>query len=477
MNKALTYIYPIFFFLGVAQVAAQQYPFIQYDKNEIQQPLAISGFYEKLAKLEQGELKQVRILHIGDSHLQADFFSGQVRKNFHNRFGNAGRGFVFPYKVANTNGPGDYKSGSYGKWDSRRMVLNNNDLPIGLSGITLGTQDTNAVVFLSLRDEEKANYAFNQVTVFRQSGETYFDLVMGVEMPQGNARPTQQLSTKTHQVKSGETLSAIARKYQISVAELKTLNNLKADQIRVGQVLKIQHVSRTIYEPVAEEQVWQDIYCIPAAGGSMAVTMQLPQHVSQLYLRHTNPHASTWGGLIYGMSLEDSEASGVLYHSIGVNGAQFKHYNQAAYFKEQVRLLNPDLIIFSLGTNEAFARDYAEEPFYQDIDLLVSVLAATMPEAGILICSQPDTYLSKKYKNPRNLMIQATLENYSKDRFTGFWDLFNVMGGYGSIQKWYSHGLCAGDKVHFQAPGYRLQGNLLFDALMKGYDQYRVDRP
>ncbi|QWC22493.1 LysM peptidoglycan-binding domain-containing protein [Bacillus haikouensis] len=45
--------------------------------------------------------------------------------------------------------------------------------------------------------------------------------------------------TSTYKVKSGDTLSAIARKYGTTVNSLKKLNNLKSDRIYVGQVLKV----------------------------------------------------------------------------------------------------------------------------------------------------------------------------------------------------------------------------------------------
>lgn len=44
---------------------------------------------------------------------------------------------------------------------------------------------------------------------------------------------------KTHKVKSGESLSGLASRYGVSMAALRKHNNLKSDQIRIGQVLRI----------------------------------------------------------------------------------------------------------------------------------------------------------------------------------------------------------------------------------------------
>jgi membrane-bound lytic murein transglycosylase D len=47
-------------------------------------------------------------------------------------------------------------------------------------------------------------------------------------------------STIYHTVKKGDTLSSVARKYGISVAQLKKMNGLKKDSIRTGQRLRVR---------------------------------------------------------------------------------------------------------------------------------------------------------------------------------------------------------------------------------------------
>src|SRR5699024_3567646 len=52
-------------------------------------------------------------------------------------------------------------------------------------------------------------------------------------------------SGSTYTVKSGDTLSHISRTYNMSVAELKKLNNLSSDTIYIGQKLKVKAGSTT----------------------------------------------------------------------------------------------------------------------------------------------------------------------------------------------------------------------------------------
>lgn len=50
---------------------------------------------------------------------------------------------------------------------------------------------------------------------------------------------TIQKVRSTHKVKSGENLSTIAKKYKVTVAELKSWNSLSSDRVMIGQSLKI----------------------------------------------------------------------------------------------------------------------------------------------------------------------------------------------------------------------------------------------
>ena len=51
--------------------------------------------------------------------------------------------------------------------------------------------------------------------------------------------PKKKPATRYYKVKSGDTLSEIAEKYHTSVAKIKKTNNLRGDNLRIGQLLKI----------------------------------------------------------------------------------------------------------------------------------------------------------------------------------------------------------------------------------------------
>lgn len=63
----------------------------------------------------------------------------------------------------------------------------------------------------------------------------------------------QRTTTKTHTVKKGETLQAIARKYNVDVSDLKRLNKLKSNQIAAGKKLTLIATVSEISKAKAEK--------------------------------------------------------------------------------------------------------------------------------------------------------------------------------------------------------------------------------
>jgi membrane-bound lytic murein transglycosylase D len=73
----------------------------------------------------------------------------------------------------------------------------------------------------------------NEQTIYTyRTKETVRDSLMNIT----RALP---VASKTHVVRSGESISAIARKYGVTVAELKKWNRLKSNKLKRGQRLKV----------------------------------------------------------------------------------------------------------------------------------------------------------------------------------------------------------------------------------------------
>ncbi|MDM1549589.1 peptidoglycan-binding protein, partial [Empedobacter falsenii] len=136
--------------------------------NKIYYAEQLKTFFEKVQKMIRSKEGKINIVHIGDSHIQADFFSGRMRSLLQDRFGNGGLGFAFPYKLAKTNGNSLVRYSSNAEWSSYRNIFPVKDAQVGLSGIALSTNNSNAVIELSVRD---ASYGFSRMKVFTPSNK------------------------------------------------------------------------------------------------------------------------------------------------------------------------------------------------------------------------------------------------------------------------------------------------------------------
>ena len=117
------------------------------------------SFRGKIDSLIKGKLQKVRILHIGDSHVQPDNFSGIVRKNFQVVYGNGGRGLVFPYTLAKTNGPKDFMVTSSSTWNNHWIINYPHKFKIGLPGIGIkSSSDSGNISFHFIKDSLKSPF-------------------------------------------------------------------------------------------------------------------------------------------------------------------------------------------------------------------------------------------------------------------------------------------------------------------------------
>ncbi len=180
--------------------------------------------------------------------------------------------------------------------------------------------------------------------------------------------------------------------------------------------------------------------------------------------------------ILQGISL-DSDMPGVVYDAIGVNGSMLKSYLGSEHYIQHLRAIDPQLIVFSIGTNDAYTRHFDAEGYKQRyIALLDSTLKAT-PEAAILLTVPNDSYLYRKYVNRNTEKMQQIIYELARDYECGVWDFYSIMGGLNSSQAWYSMNLMQYDRIHFNREGYNLKGELLFSAFLKSWETHPVEEP
>lgn len=142
-------------------VTPPHYGVVDESYNKLQIPgndsTYINNFFRKWSALWALGSGTINILHIGGSHVQADLFSNQVRRHLDNKFNKdvePSRGFIFPFRVANTNNPANYRVSYKGEWNGARNVQRNREVPLGVGGIAVYTQDPQAEISISLNPDE-----------------------------------------------------------------------------------------------------------------------------------------------------------------------------------------------------------------------------------------------------------------------------------------------------------------------------------
>lgn len=426
-------------------------------ENNLYNVKVLKPFFEKLKQLQTTKTGKINIVHIGDSHIQADLMTNLIRKKLQEEFGNAGRGFIFPYSLAKTNGSYNERFSSNRSWESYRNIYADKGNPVGLSGIGLWTKSKDFALEINVKD---SSYDFNRIKVITPKNQNLFDFATSSRTIVMESVVPKKI---THKIKRGEAISIIADKYNVSVAQLKKANNLRSNNIQVGKTLKIptgemqpKSISRSEFIPLEMQ----------ADNFSHYYTSETP--LNKIYLI---PNEGVSEFALNGLVLENNNP-GITYSSIGVNGAKFSDFNKYSLFFEQLKALQPDMIVLSLGTNETFDKMVSAEYMIQ-LQLFIDNMKAQGIVVPIIVSTPPPSLFKRKFPNTFAADYSENIIKNSEEKGFAVWDLYSQFGGLYGVNRNAARGLMAGDKVHYSKAGYEKQGNLLAEAILKAYSNFK----
>ncbi len=328
--------------------------------------------------------RPIKIVHVGDSHIQIGHFAKQIRDLLGQNGTLRGSGITFPYSLAKSiDGPW-VKSKASGVWVGDNLLSSKPKLDIGLTGFAVKTVDSTAFISFQLRDSAPR---FNEIRVWYIADSLSFTPDLG----------------------SNFTLKEV---------------------VHSGGRMGIAHfVSKSTFSQFDLKLIRKD---------SIAREFQLH-------------------GVEFVNSKENLE-----YHALGVSGAQFIHLIQhTKLWQEQLKLLNPDLLIFSYGTNEAYNGNFDSKNFTKQVSKFFDAIREIVPNVAIVVTSPPDTR-SRERIPPKQVEIVESLSQLK----SSFYDLNKVMGGFGSFQTWFDQNYFLKDKLHLNKDGYQLQAKLFMLALL-----------
>lgn len=427
--------------------------------GQIYNAKVLANFFQKLEEIEDKKNQKINIVHIGDSHIQGDLMTNEIRKKLQQKFGNAGRGLVFPYQLAKTNGSYNERFKSNRTWESYRNIHPVKNCPIGLSGIGLWRDSGGFVMEMNVKD---LAYKFNTIKIITPQNQNMFDLAVSSKI---NSIQTTEPKVITHKIKKGEVLGTIADKYNVSITEIKRDNHLKSNNIRAGRTLRIS-TKETRQKTISMSEF------VPLAikSDSYSHYYNSENALSRIFLI---PNKEAKDFELNGIVLE-KDTPGIIYSGIGVNGAKYSDYNKYPLFFDQLKSLYPDLLVFSLGTNESY--DHLDpEKYICELKEFISNIRAQKIDAPIIVMTPPPSLLRRKPNTYIDDYAKQILNIAQKENLA-VWDLYDEFGGMSGIKQLKVQGLIGPDWVHYSKKGYEKQGNLFTQAFLRSYDNFKLKK-
>ena len=416
--------------------------------QNIENKEVLKPFIDKL-----NENKVTQILFLGDSHIQADWITSFLRNKFQEKYGNAGRGLVFPYSVANSNGPDDFTSATNQTWENFRLVYEQDVFPqMGASGFVIGNQKESFLEIKFKNPEE----TFDKVIIFndeKMNGEKF-------QLYKENQSLSNFVSKSAERMKytvlSGETFPELASKFYTTTTKLAQLNGVGIKNPMEGNSYQIDKISFN-YNPDFENLI-EKIADYQFSGDKTLVQLSEPQNT---FLMKTNAKNGT---MFYGFQFLKNVKKGVVFNTVGVNGATYADFLKFPLQMEQLNSIQPDLVMISLGTNESLS-SITKEDFQKNISDLVSKFKEQNPNLPILLISPTDNRLkSQKIKE-----IVSWIEESAQLKKVAFFNLYEATGGSGYFKKALNKKEANTDGVHFLRPGYEFQAEKIWTAISENF--------
>ncbi len=174
----------------------------------------------------------------------------------------------------------------------------------------------------------------------------------------------------------------------------------------------------------------------------------------------------------------ERKSAGVVYDVLGINGARASRLLSWDWrlLAGNIERRDPNLIIVAYGSNEVSDFDLDLAEYGQSFFTLLNQFREAAPRASLLVISPPDraVRVGRRWQTISRLPALVDAQRRAAiEAGAAFFDLFQAMGGAGSIERWASQNepLAQQDRVHLTAAGYRLVAGWLYTELKRGCER------
>ncbi|WP_448519804.1 hypothetical protein [Rhodoflexus sp.] len=365
----------------------------------------------------------VRIVHYGDSQIEGDRISDYIRTRLQRRFGGCGVGIV-PFMEIQAS-RSTIATEASGNWSKYAVYGNNNK-----------SNKTGHYGILA------AAYRFSPL------------------VPKDSLAPSELAWRATTRFKETRFSNDFA-----GATQIENIKFIYASPFaKVAAHLKIEGTQDTTLDLALRQDRMVSV---------------VEQSIPTRFRKITVSLESAEGSEFFGIALDCNQ--GVALDNValrGSSGVEFTKMN-AEWLRKQYELLNVKLIILQFGVNVVpnVLKDYTfyENMLYNQLRFFKSVA----PQADILVVGLSDMARRSGtgYASYPNIAkIRSAQQAAAFRAGCAFWDLYEAMGGEGAMVSWVNNKppLAGKDYIHFTPRGARLVGEMLYNALMKAYENYKI---
>jgi len=183
------------------------------------------------------------------------------------------------------------------------------------------------------------------------------------------------------------------------------------------------------------------------------------------------------GSRVYGVALDGK--TGVSVDNFSMRGSAGYHLTQipVSTLKGFNQVRPYDLVIIQFGLNVANAKQKDYSSYIQKMGEAIDHFKAAFPNTSILIVSMGDRGKRGSDGQIHTMPGVQELVSYERkmasDHRVAFWNLYEAMGGDGSIARMKEKKQANLDYTHINFEGGKYVAKLLFDVLVNGRDNYK----
>lgn len=395
------------------------------DVEDISAGIALASFFKALGALESARVESaVSILHLGDSHIAADRFSGDMRDQFQSRFGNAGRGMVMPGLYTSRG----VKFDQAGKWQPA-LSTGGAPGPYGITGVKVSASSRDDWLSVNTTDR---TFGWAEITL--QTGPGQGSAIIAVD-GEGKQVPLVGPSQGWKTVR-------LERQAREVVVRPKGDGPITVHAIVTGEARPgIRYVNLGL----------------PGATAATPLSWNADQLAHDL--KQISPNL-----IVVGYGTEES-----FDDALNIRDYESKATAMLAVLRQAA----PQASLLVIGPP-----DIARLPRFAGAGSRSSdVCRALSPQERSTYSQrirEGDQRLSRWHPPIHLEEVRQALRRAAAAHRAYFWDWSKIMGGTCGVHAWVHSDppLAAGDHVHLTEEGSKRSARLLFRELMTSYDNY-----